>query len=307
MMALFTAHCRPPPYRLGFCCLCLGLGGCCCILRFGRLMLPPGAVVADAAALLAAPLPLSLSLSLPLLLRLASLVAFLCARPRGLDAERLGDGVPALRHDDIRESKAQADSCGLRSTRAASTVGDGAVGDGAVGDGAVGDGAGGDGTGGDGVGGGGVIPVGALVGASVGVVGALVGALVGASVVANKPGADVRGRRSGGFGGDWRGRLDGATWWLCYCPGERKVSDHSACIQSKYESNTPDGAPYRVKQEGSATTMNSTKDSRQRGKLVRYCPGRKKEIQRRVRALKSKYEVNNGPGIHGARAPHPLR
>ena len=123
--------------------------------------------------------------------------------------------------------------------------------------------------------------------------------MVGASVVANKPGADVRGRRSGGFGGDWRGRLDGATWWLCYCPGERKVSDHSACIQSKYESNTPDGAPYRVKQEGSATTMNSTKDSRQRGKLVRYCPGRKKEIQRRVRALKSKYEVNNGPGIHG--------
>ena len=63
-------------------------------------MLPPGAVVADAAALLAAPLPLSLSL----LLRLASLVAFLCARPRGLDAERLGDGVPALRHDDIREA-----------------------------------------------------------------------------------------------------------------------------------------------------------------------------------------------------------
>ena len=106
----------PPPNRLGFCCFCLGLGGCCCILRFGRLMLPPGAVVADAAALLAAPLPLSL----PLLLRLASLVAFLCARPRGLDAERLGDGVPALRHDDIRESKAQADSCGLRSTRAAS-------------------------------------------------------------------------------------------------------------------------------------------------------------------------------------------
>ena len=49
--------------------------------------------------------------------------------------------------------------------------------------------------------------------------------------------------------------------------------------------------------------MNSTKDSRQRGKLVRYCPGRKKEIQRRVRALKSKYEVNNGPGIHGARVP----
>ena len=124
---------------------------------------------------------------------------------------------------------------------------------------------------------------------------------------ANKPGAGVGGRLGGGFGGDWRGRLGGATWWLCYCPGGRKVSDHSACIQSKYESNTPDGAPYRVKQEGSATTMNSTKDSRQRGKLVRYCPGRKKEIQRRVRALKSKYEVNNGPGIHGARAPHPLR
>ena len=139
-------------------------------------------------------------------------------------------------------------------------MGDGVVGDGVVGDGAVGDG----------------VAVGALVGASVGVVGALVGALVGASVVANKPGADVRGRRSGGFGGDWRGRLDGATWWLCYCPGERKVSDHSACIQSKYESNTPDGAPNRVKQEGSATTRNSTEDSRQRGKLLRYYPGRKK-------------------------------
>ena len=94
-------------------------------------------------------------------------------------------------------------------------MGGGVVGDGAVGDGAVGDG----------------VAVGALVGASVGVVGALVGASVGASVVANKPGADVRGRRSGGFGGDWRGRLDGATWWLCYCPGERKVSDQ--CVHSK--------------------------------------------------------------------------
>ena len=94
-------------------------------------------------------------------------------------------------------------------------MGGGVVGDGAVGDGAVGDG----------------VAVGALVGASVGVVGALVGALVGASVVANKPGADVRGRRSGGFGGDWRGRLGGATWWLCYCPGGRKVSDQ--CVHSK--------------------------------------------------------------------------
>ena len=29
----------------------------------------------------------------------------------------------------------------------------------------------------------------------------------------------------------------------------------------------------------------------------------KEESQRPVRALKSKYEVNNGPGIHGARVP----
>jgi hypothetical protein len=57
---------------------------------------------------------------------------------------------------------------------------------------------------------------------------------------------------------------------------EGRKSATSACIQSKYESNTPDGAPNRVKQEGSATTRNSTEDSRQRGKLLRYCPGRKK-------------------------------
>jgi hypothetical protein len=54
-------------------------------LRFARLLLlPPGAVVADAAALLAAPFPLPLP---SLLLRLASLVASLCARPRDLDAD----------------------------------------------------------------------------------------------------------------------------------------------------------------------------------------------------------------------------
>ena len=109
---------------------------------------------------------------------------------------------------------------------------------------------------------------------------------------------DVVGDLVGIGGGDLTGRLGGYVIAL-----EKEKSATSACIQSKYESNTPDGAPYRVKQEGSATTMNSTKDSRQRGKLVRYCPGRKKEIQRRVRALKSKYEVNNGPGIHGARVP----
>jgi hypothetical protein len=72
-------------------------------------------------------------------------------------------------------------------------------------------------------------------------------------------------------GGDLAGRLGG-----CVIALEEEKSATSACIQSKYESNTPDGAPYRVKQEGSATTRNSTEDSRQRGKLLRYCPGRKK-------------------------------
>ena len=42
-------HHLHPPYRLGFCCFCSGLEGCCGgggILRFGRLLLlllPPGA------------------------------------------------------------------------------------------------------------------------------------------------------------------------------------------------------------------------------------------------------------------------
>ena len=82
---------------------------------------------------------------------------------------------------------------------------------------------------------------------------------------------DLVGDLVGIGGGDLAGRLGG-----CVIALEEEKSATSACIQSKYESNTPDGAPNRVKQEGSATTRNSTEDSRQRGKLLRYCPGRKK-------------------------------
>ena len=57
---------------------------------------------------------------------------------------------------------------------------------------------------------------------------------------------DVVGDLVGIGGGDLTGRLGGYVIAL-----EKEKSATSACIQSKYESNTPDGAPYRVKQEGS--------------------------------------------------------
>jgi hypothetical protein len=82
---------------------------------------------------------------------------------------------------------------------------------------------------------------------------------------------DLVGDLVGIGGGDLAGRLGG-----CVIALEEENTATSACIQSKCESNTPDKAPYRVKQEGSATTRNTTEDSRQRGKLLRYYPGRKK-------------------------------
>jgi hypothetical protein len=102
------------------------------------------------------------------------------------------------------------------------------------------------------------------------------------------------------------GRLGGATWWLRYCPRGRKASDH--CVHAKQ---------IRIEQAlMERHSGESRKGAPQRGTRARTAGSEEnccvialeEESQRPVRALKSKYEqVNNGPGIHGARAPQPLR